>query len=273
MKGRRGKYMSYIEVKNVSFAYPNGYIAVDDISLKIEKGENIAIIGQNGAGKSTTVKMLNALQYPTKGTIMIGDMDTKNYTTAQVSRVVGYVFQNPDDQIFHSSVLQEVEYGLRKQKLSEEQIKKQVEYALRLTGMEQFKKENPYNLPLSVRKFVTIAAIVASDCDVMIFDEPTAGQDLMGNRKLSHILKELHKKGKTTITISHDMEFVANNFKKIIVMANKKVVGEGSPEDVFWDFELLEKAMLKQPYVSRLCQKLGIGERVVTLEQAVSLLV
>lgn len=260
--------MAYIEVKDVSYNYPNGYLAVDNINISIEKGENIAIVGQNGAGKSTTVKMLNALTYPTKGTIMIGDMNTKNHTTAQVSRVVGYVFQNPDDQIFHSTVRQEVEFGPKKMKLPEEQMKKQVEYALQITGMDRFADENPYNLPLSTRKFVTIAAIIASDCPVMVFDEPTAGQDMLGNQMLSNILKELHEKGKTVITISHDMEFVVNNFDKVIVMANKKVIKAGSSVDIFWDFDVLEQAMLKQPYVSRLCHDLGIDGKVVTLKEA-----
>jgi energy-coupling factor transport system ATP-binding protein len=182
---------------------------------------------------------------------------------------VGYVFQNPDDQIFHSTVRQEVEFGPKKMKLTADQMKKQVEYALQITGMDQFADENPYNLPLSTRKFVTIAAIIASDCPVMVFDEPTAGQDLLGNQMLSNILKELHKRGKTVITISHDMEFVVNNFEKVIVMANKKVVKAGSPAEIFWDFDVLEQAMLKQPYVSRLCHDLGIEGKVVTLEEAV----
>lgn len=265
--------MSFVEMKDVSFQYPNGYLAVDQISIQVEKGENIAIVGQNGAGKSTTVKMLNALEYPTKGVVMIGDMDTKKYTTAQVSRVVGYVFQNPDDQIFHSTVRDEVEFGPKKMKLPQEQIDKQVKYALEITGMEQFADENPYNLPLSTRKFVTIAAIIASDCEVMVFDEPTAGQDLFGNRKLEQILQDLHKHGKTVITISHDMEFVVSNFRKIIVMANKKVIATGTPEEIFWNQEVLEKAMLKQPYVSRLFRDLGFDSGVISLEEAAKQLI
>lgn len=260
--------MAYISIKDVSFAYPNGFLAVDNISLDIEKGENIAIVGQNGAGKSTTVKMLNALGYPTKGTVMIGDMDTKNHTTAQVSRVVGYVFQNPDDQIFHSTVRAEIEYGPAKMGLSEQKVKEQVDYAMEITGLSDFGDTNPYNLPLSTRKFVTIAAIIASDPDVMIFDEPTAGQDLTGNEKLTEIFGSLIKKGKTLITISHDMEFIVNNFKKIVVMANKKIIKIGTPKEIFWDFDVLEEAMLKQPYVSRLCHELGIDGNIVYLEDA-----
>ncbi|PHV69534.1 ABC transporter ATP-binding protein [Sporanaerobium hydrogeniformans] len=261
--------MAHVSLKDVTFAYPNGFVAIDHINIEIEKGENVAIVGQNGAGKTTTVKMCNGLLRPTKGDVKIGDMNTKDYTTAQVSRKVGYVFQNPDDQIFHSSVYDEVVFGPKMMKLANEKVEKQVDYALKITGMDVFKNENPYNLPLSTRKFITIAAIIAMDTEVMIFDEPTAGQDLEGNRRLSAILKELHHQGKTVITISHDMEFVVSNFERVIVMANKKVVTSGPPKKIFWDFPALEEAMLKQPYISQLCNSLNLGEGIIHLEEAV----
>lgn len=261
--------MAYIFLKDVSFVYPNGFLAVDHVNLEIEKGQNIAIVGQNGAGKTTTVKMLNGLHKPTNGTVTVGDMNTKEYTTAQVSRVVGYVFQNPDDQIFHSTVVDEIEFGPKTLKFDEAKKKKLVDYALELTGLAEFREENPYNLPLSVRKFVTIASIIAMDDEVMIFDEPTAGQDLAGTRRLSAILKTLHESGKTVITITHDMEFVVQNFDHVVVMANKKIVVQGKPEDIFWNFEALELAMLKQPYVSHLCRQLGIGQGVIHMEEAI----
>ncbi len=262
--------MSYINVKDVSFEYPGGYLAVDNINMQIEKGENVAIIGQNGAGKTTTVKMLNKLLVPTSGDVFIGDMNTKDYTTAQVSRTVGYVFQNPDDQIFHSSVYSEVAFGPKKAGLSEKEINDKVDYALSLTNLTAEKEENPYNLPLSVRKFVTIAAIIAMDSDVMIFDEPTAGQDLKGNICLGEMLKTLQKDNKTIITISHDMEFVAKNFDRIIVMANKKIVKTGLAKDIFWNFEALEEAMVKQPYVSSLCKQLNLSGNIIDMDESVN---
>lgn len=265
--------MSYITLKDVSFAYPGGFLAVDNISLEIEKGANVAIVGQNGAGKTTTVKMLNALLRPTSGTVTVGDMETKNFTTAQVSRVVGYVFQNPDDQIFHSTVIEEIEFGPKTLKFSAEKMKERVNYALEITGLAKFRDENPYNLPLSTRKFVTIASIIAMDDDVMIFDEPTAGQDLVGTRRLSDILKALHENGKTVITITHDMEFVVQNFSRVIVMANKKVVTQGAPKEIFWNFEALKLAMLKQPYVSQLCRELGIEGGVIDMDGAIDAIV
>ena len=264
--------MAYIELRDVSFAYPGGYLAVDGVSMSIEKGENVAIVGQNGAGKTTTVKLFNALHYPTGGDVIINGKSTKGQTTAQVSRTVGYVFQNPDDQIFHSTVLAEVEFGPRMMKLPEEKVKELVDFALKITGMKRFREENPYNLPLSVRKFVTIAAIIAMDCDVMIFDEPTAGQDFDGNRRLARILRELSAKGKTLITISHDMVFVADNFSRVIVMSNKKVILDSTPKEVFWNLPVLEEAMLKQPYVSRICHSLGLSSSVTQMDEAVALI-
>lgn len=261
--------MKDLILKDVSFSYPGGFLAVDNINMEIKSGENVAIVGQNGAGKTTTVKMMNGLLKPTKGDVLIGDMNTKNYTTAQISRVVGYVFQNPDDQIFHSTVESEVRFGPKMMKLDQAEEDKRVEEALCVTGMDAYKDENPFNLPLSIRKFVTIAAVIAMDTDILIFDEPTAGQDMEGNKRLGNILKLLHEHGKTVITISHDMEFVADNFQKIIVMAKKKVVREGTPSEIFWDFETLEKAMLKQPYVSRVCRALGIEGGIISIDEAV----
>ena len=261
--------MSDVVLKDVSFSYPNGFPAVEHINIEIKSGENVAIVGQNGAGKTTTVKMMNGLLKPTKGDVLIGEMNTRDYTTAQVSRVVGYVFQNPDDQIFHSTVEDEVRYGPKTMKLSLEEEERRVKEALEITGMEAYRDENPMNLPLSMRKFVTIAAVIAMGTEVLIFDEPTAGQDKEGNERLKKILETLNQKGRTLITISHDMEFVAANFRKVIVMAKKQVVRMGTPEEIFWDFESLNRAKLKQPYVSRVCRELGIGKNILGMEQAV----
>ena len=261
--------MRDLVIKDVSFSYPGNFLAVDGINMEIKAGENVAIVGQNGAGKSTTVKMMNGLLKPTKGDVIVGDMNTKDYTTAQVSKYVGYVFQNPDDQIFHATVEEEVRFGPKYMKLDPAEEDRRVEFAMKLTGMDEFKDENPMNLPLSTRKFVTIAAVIAMDTDILIFDEPTAGQDIEGNKRLSEILKVLHEMGKTVITISHDMEFVVENFKRVIVMATKKVVREGTPEEIFWDLETLKYAMLQQPYVSRVCGALGVKKQVIHMDEAV----
>ena len=142
--------MALVEVKNISFQYPNGYLAVDDVSFSIEAGENIAIIGQNGAGKTTTVKMLNGLTKPCTGDVLIRGESTQKYTTAQMARKVGYVFQNPEDQIFNSTVYKEVEYGLKKMKTPMEECEMRVKDAAKLTGSIDFDFQRPLLLKLNV---------------------------------------------------------------------------------------------------------------------------
>lgn len=260
--------MSGIILKNVNYMYPGGTLAADNLSIRIKSGENIAVIGKNGAGKSTLAKMLNGLLKPREGDVLIGDMNTRDYTTAQISKLAGYVFQNPDEQIFHAAVEKEVAFGPKRMKLKKEEIKRRTEEALKLTHLLEYREENPYNLPLSQRKFVTIAAVLAMEPDIYIFDEPTAGQDMAGNQKLAEILRHLHRKGKTVITITHDMEFVAENCKKIIVMANNKIIRTGSPEEIFWDMEVMKEANLKQPSVSRICRQLGFTGPIRTSDAA-----
>ena len=241
--------MGIIEFKDVSFQYPNGFSAVENVSFEINEGEAIAIIGQNGAGKTTTVKMINGLLKPTHGTVLIDGMDTKDYTTAQLSKIAGYVFQNPDDQIFHNNVEDEIRFGPKKQGLSEQM------------------QENPYNLPLSIRKFVSIASVLAMDDKILILDEPTAGQDLIGIKRLENILTELKKENKTVVTITHDMEFAVNNFKKIFVMSRKNLLRVGNAKEIFSDDELLKDSMLKKTYMGNLCDKLKLDETAVTIEE------
>lgn len=259
--------MALVEVKHISFKYPNGYLAVDDVSFSIEAGENIAIVGQNGAGKTTTVKMLNGLTKPCSGDVLINGESTRKYTTAQMARKVGYVFQNPDDQIFNSTVYKEIEYGLKKRKVSADEIERRIKDAAELTGMEGSLELNPYDLPLSIRKFVTIASVIASDCDVMIFDEPTAGQDLDGLKRLSELNQVLTKRGKAIVTITHDMEFVAENYDRMIVMCQKKVIADGRAEDVFFEKEIMDRAMLKQPALVRIASQIGMDKHTLDIKE------
>ena len=264
--------MSYISLANITFAYPNGHTAIENVSVEIGKGESVAIIGQNGAGKTTAVKLMNGLLKPTKGDVTVDGWNTKNYTTAQISRKVGYVFQNPDDQIFHSDVYSEVEFGPKNLGLPAEQVKINVMKALKLTGIEMHGKENPYNLPFSLRKFVTMASVIAMDTDAIILDEPTAGQDMYGMERISSLIAELRAEGKTIITITHDMEFVVRNFERVIVMAHKNIIADTDKRSIFWNHPILEESMLKQPYVSGLSHKLGMKNQILNIEEFVNAL-
>lgn len=265
--------MGDIHMNHVTFAYKNGFEAVSDNSICIRQGERVAIVGQNGAGKTTTVKLMNNLLKPTAGDVFIGDKNTKSYTTAQISKEVGYVFQNPDDQIFHASIMEEVQYGPKVAlKLSDEEVRKRSEESIKAVGLWNERDENPFDLPLSVRKFVAIAAIIAIEPDVYIFDEPTAGQDKIGLERLENIINYLHGQGKTIITITHDMEFVVKTFGRIIVMAQKKIIMDGSPTEVFYNDSVIEKARLKVPCAIRFSKSLDLENTITTNEQLVDAL-
>lgn len=260
--------MAYLELKNVSFQYPNGYTAVENVSMEFEKGEKVAIIGQNGAGKTTTVKLMNGLLRPTKGEVLVGGASTEKYTTAQIAKNVGYVFQNPDDQIFQDSIYKEIAFGLLKSGMRKAEIDKKVKEAANLCGLEDVLEEHPYNLSYSKRKFITIAAIIAMDPDVVILDEPTAGQDRGSTERLGKIMNWLTAKNKIVVTITHDMEFVVKEFKRVIVMAKKQKRRDASPKEIFWDEELLKFSNLKQPYICQFANLLGYRD-VLTIDDMI----
>lgn len=259
--------MSMIIFDKVGFSYPNGVTALEEIDFSIQEGENIVIVGQNGAGKTTAVKMINGLLKPTTGSVTVGGLDTGNFTAARLSRQAGYVFQNPDDQIFHSTVRQEIEFGPRVLGFDAERTRRVVDFAVRLTRLSDQLEQNPYNLPLSLRKFVTIASVLAMDTPVLILDEPTAGQDLYGLDLLESMLKELSAQGRTMITITHDMEFAAGCFSKMFVMAHHRLLRVDAPRRIFQDDALLEQAMLKRPFVSSVVHRLGLNGSLVTNDE------
>lgn len=255
--------MESVKLSNVTFAYPNGHVANEQLNLQIGRGERVAIVGQNGAGKTTAVKLMNGLHKPTQGDVFIDGINTKDKTVAQISAYVGYVFQNPDDQIFNNSVKQEIEYTLRYLKLPSEEIERRVERAVELTGIEDYLDMKPFDVPYSIRKFVTIAVILANDTPYIILDEPTAGQDLIGINKLTKIMDTLQKENKTVITITHDMEFVANNFTRVVAMANKRIIADDIPRNIFWDESIVTESKIKKPEIGELAKEVGIEGKVV----------
>ena len=204
-----------IELKRVDFVYPDGFAANRDLNLTIRPGERLAIVGQNGAGKTTAVKLMNGLHKPTGGDVLVDGQNTKEHTTAQIARTVGYVFQNPDDQIFNQTVRAEIEYMPRYFKLPQAEIERRTERAVALTGLAPYLKKNPFDIPYPIRKFVTIAAVLVTEPKYVIFDEPTAGQDRRGTLLLENILEQLQAEGVAVVTITHDMEFVARNFGRL----------------------------------------------------------
>lgn len=246
-----------IELKDVSFSYPNGYMANENLNLTIENGEKLAIVGQNGAGKTTAVKLMNGLNKPVKGDVFVDGENTRDKTCAQISRKVGYVFQNPDEQIFNSTALAEIEFMPKYFKFPEEEIKRRCDKAIRLTGISRYLQMNPLDIPYAIRKFVAIAAIIATEPKYLILDEPTAGQDKRGNEILENIIVELEKEGTSVIAITHDMDFAAKNFPRIVAMAHKNIIADGSAKEIFWNKKIVEEAKIKKPQIAQVAEGLG----------------
>lgn len=261
-----------IELKNASFAYPGGFLANENLNLTINPGERLAIVGQNGAGKTTCVKMMNGLHKPCEGDVLIDGENTKDFTAAHIGRTVGYVFQNPDDQIFNQSVLKEIEYMPRYFKLSEDEIKRRVDRAVSLTGLTKYLKKNPFDIPYPIRKFVTIAAVLATEPKYVIFDEPTAGQDKWGTEILEQLMDKLEQEGIAVVTITHDMEFVARNFKRVVAMAHKNIIADGTATDIFGNDDIIAESRILKPQLTVLAEKLGISDQVLTCEDLVTAL-
>ncbi|HJR81004.1 MAG TPA: ABC transporter ATP-binding protein [Anaerolineales bacterium] len=256
-----------IEIRDLSFTYPAGVQALHGISLQIAAGEQVAIIGQNGAGKTTLVKHLNGLLKPTSGVVQIGDWDTKERSVAKLAHRVGYVFQNPDEQLFSKNVGTEVAFGPRNLGFRQERIDGLVKDALEMTELSDKTETNPYDLSPTWRKMVALASVIAMDTPIVIFDEPTTGQDAMSIRRVANVIQALRERGKTVITITHDIDFCAENFERVIAMAEGKVLLDGKTNDVLGQEEILATTYVDPPQLTRLGRRLGFEDVVRNQEE------
>ncbi|MCX6088508.1 MAG: ABC transporter ATP-binding protein [Caldiserica bacterium] len=258
--------MNIIEVKNLRFSYRSGEEILKGIDLTFNS-KSTAIIGQNGAGKTTFVKLLKGLLKPTEGDIFIKGKNTTEVTVAKLAKEVGMVFQNPNDQIFKSKVIDEVMFGPLNIGQGMEEVKGNSLKALELMELSDKVDENPYDLSLSERKLITIASILAMDTDIVILDEPTISQDYFGKIKIKNIVKELAVRGKLVITITHDMDFVAEISERVIVLNKGEVILDGSAEEVFLRDDILKSAYLEQPNITQLCKRLGYDMTFLALKE------
>ena len=253
-------------IENLDFSYLADVPVLKNLNMKLDKRPT-AIIGQNGAGKTTLVKLLKGLLKPVSGSICFHGEDISGKTVAMLAGNVGYVFQNPDDQIFKYNVMDEILFGPLNIGMDAERAKKEAERALKLTGLTGKEKENPYDLELYERKMTAIASVLAMDTDVLILDEPTIAQDWKGRQIIGGIIRSLSERGKLVIAILHDMDFVAENFERVIIMAHGQVLADGTAKEVFAQEEALKKARLQKPYVMQLCEALGYEKSYLTVEE------
>nr|WP_288824503.1 ABC transporter ATP-binding protein [uncultured Clostridium sp.] len=252
-------------IKDLGFYYIPGAPVIENLTLTLD-ARPTAVIGQNGAGKTTLVKLLKGLLKPKAGTVLLEGEDISGRTVAQLAKKVGYVFQNPDDQIFKNQVLEEVMVGPLNIGMTRNEAEHRAREALEMVGLLHAAEENPYDLDLSERKMVAIASVAAMDPKVLILDEPTIAQDARGREVLGKLIRTMTEKGKFVLAILHDMDFVARYFERVIVMAGGNVISDGPGEEVFYQKDILLKARLEPPHITRLCELLGYEGAFLTTE-------
>ena len=260
-----------IRCQGLHFSYPNGMEALKDINLTITQGEYVAFVGQNGSGKTTLVKHFNGLLKPTQGSIHVFGEETRDKKVSALARKVGYVFQNPDDMLFCSSVEEEVAYGPTMLGFAVAEIKEKVESILQELGLQTQRETHPFALSLGDRQRLAVACVLSLDPEVFAFDEPTTGQDYFGGESIMEVIDQLHAKGKTILIITHDMPLVAEHAQRVVVMNQGQIALEGTPKEVFSQTNYLRTLSLRSPQVTRWAQNLGLeGQTVLDIKEMVT---
>lgn len=245
-----------VQVRDLIYQYNSGQPALRGINLTIEAGEFVALIGQNGAGKTTLAKHFNGLLKPTCGEVIVDGMNTLQYDTSDLSKTIGYVFQNPDHQIFSATVEKELEFGLRNAGFKGQEIKERVEQVLQYTGLERYRSVHPFSLGKGERQMIAVASILVLKPKLLIIDEPTTGSDWAGVQTMMALIHKLHAAGTTIIMISHDMDLVAQYAKRVIVLKDGGVFLDGTPQDVFSNEQILLDSAIVPPQLCRLSSQL-----------------
>ncbi|SMC28877.1 cobalt/nickel transport system ATP-binding protein [Clostridium acidisoli DSM 12555] len=244
-----------ISIKDVSYIYNDGKKALQDVNISVGKGEKIAIMGPNGAGKSTLFGLLNGILKPSSGIIKIDKLETVKKNLPKIRRDVGVVFQDSDDQLFNSSVRQEIAYGLLNIGVFGEELNKTIKWALEVVGMEGYEDKSPHNLSGGEKKRIALASVLAMKPKVLVLDEPTASLDPRGVSKLIKLLDYINKKFNITLIFStHDVDIVPLLADRVYLIDKGKIVLNGSTEEVFDNKEIIRKMDLRLPRVAHLVE-------------------
>ena len=247
-----------IEIKNLVYAYEDAVkSAVDDVSLSIEKGEFVAVLGHNGSGKSTMAKCLNGLYRPTSGDVIVDEMNTKDEADIWKIRArAGMVFQNPDNQIVATVVEEDVAFGAENLAVEQSDLRRRVDEALAAVEMTEYKDDQPHKLSGGQKQRVAIAGILAMNPDYIILDEPTAMLDPVGRQEVMNTILRLNKEeGKTIILITHFMN-EAVQADRVAVMEEGKLILQGPPREVFNQVDTMKSLGLDVPQVTELAARL-----------------
>jgi energy-coupling factor transport system ATP-binding protein len=246
-----------IEVEGLSHRYPNGVVALEGVDLRLRRGEFLAVLGQNGSGKTTLVKHFNGLLKPTEGSVRVEGEETVELGIRRLGQRVGYVFQNPDHQIFSDTVADEVAFGPKIREMEEDEISERVEEALAAVGMEGRGEEDPFGLTKGERQRVAVASVLAVRPEVLILDEPTTGLDYAEQRSMMDLVRRLNEGGSTIIVVTHTMWVVAEYAHRAVVAREGRISLQGTVREVFAEEEELRDAALRPPHIVSFGNSMG----------------
>lgn len=252
-----------LSVKDVSFKYPDGTLALSGISLDVAAGEFIGLLGANGSGKTTLLTVMDGLSKGYSGTVMLDGADITSLSPKQIYRKMGLVFQNPDNQLFASTVYEDVAFGPRNMGFTEAEVSTRVNAALGAVEMDGFDKKSIHNLSFGQKKRVCIAGLLAMGHEILLLDEPTAGLDPMGEYKMMDLLMELNReKGVTIVMSSHSVDMVPLFLSKLYILSKGEIKRGGPPEEVFTAPDEMADVKLRLPHIAELIWKLKTEDNV-----------
>ena len=242
-----------IVVKDAHYVYPHGkVVALDGVSVTVEHGEILGIIGQNGSGKTTLTKLLNGLLKPSSGEVIVNGISTAGRTVQEMSAHIGYVFQNPNHQLFARTIQAELEFGPTNIGIEGDELAERVARAVEFFGLRDVIDEHPYRVSFPIRKLVGIASIVTMEPSILILDEPSTGQDHQTTSIINNLMGKLADQGTTVVCVSHDMPLLADVVKRVIVMKDAQIIADASPREVFADKTLMARTNLQAPQVTEI---------------------
>lgn len=261
--------MKAVDIRGLSYSYDDGTKALINLSLNVTRGKRVVLLGANGSGKTTLLHHLNGLLLPQDGYISVMGLQVNKKNLRKIRQLTGMLFDNPDNQLFSTSVFEDVAFGPRNLELDEITVQKRVKEALELVKITDLADKPPYNLSLGQKKRAAIAGVLAMQPDLLVFDEPFSGLDPMAGLHLMVLLKALHNQGKTIIITTHDVDMAYSWADQIIILAEGQVLAEG-PVSLLRDKDLMAKACLVVPVLATIFRGTGLYPR--TPEEANKLL-
>jgi energy-coupling factor transport system ATP-binding protein len=259
-------------LENLWFTYDKQNQVLRNINLSIKHGEFVAIIGNNGSGKSTLLKLIVGLIKPTRGRVLIEGVDTSAAKVSDLARKIGFFFQNPNDQLFASTVREEIAFGLKNLNFTEGEIRQRVERALADFQLESVQDVFPRFLGRGDKQKVCLASIIVMGPRIILLDEPTTGQDHRDSKAVMDLAKKLNEDGITVILVTHQMINVAEYANRTILLNNGELVAEGPTREVLGNIEMMRNCDLLPPQITRLsilARDLGFGEKAMTVQEMV----